>query len=209
MAEPPDIAWSDLEKAFQQLAGMVKETAGTTSDPSLRATLETMVNELTQGSQRFGVLLTEANAEIAAERASAGKFANDVLAANEQRLPRAEAVVAKREAFKMPTAAEPEADPGPRLCRELLDRYGFDMSNINRASLGWDTWLDATSAIMAPPPVKKPETVDEAEKEWQKLFESSLQNDKLAAPPPKPKPKTQSPGEAGWSTWLENPADES
>lgn len=185
MAQPPEFAWSDIEKALQQLAGMVNESAGSASDPSLRATLETMVNELNQGAQQFGVLLTKANAELAAERDSAGKFAHDVLAANEQLLQRAQDVVAKREAFQMPTAAEPEADPGPRLCRELLDRYGFDLSKSDQASVGWDTWFDASSSAISPPAgIKKAETVDEAEKEWQKLFESSLEQSKPPVSPP-------------------------
>lgn len=203
--------WAEIETALQELAVIVHESAVETGDIAMQNYLKSLASEIQQNTQQFGAALANCNGELDAEQKAAQSLAEQTVAECETQIAALQAEIdSQPPRVEPPPLAEPEADPGPRLSGELLDRYGIDWNDAAiRQSAGWQTWMESSGSQL-PAAELTPEAADAA---WRKHFDSTLASAPIpqkptTAPPPSEPPNSSTPErEPGWSTWLEKLPD--
>lgn len=210
MNPQPEFAWADVEKAIHQLAGMLDESTKNVTNPNLRGFVENLSTTVKQNVADLGQAISKFETEAATKRAEIEKYANEVLVENQSLLDQARAYFANLKPSAAPAAVEPETEPGSRLRRELLERYGLpDSAPADSArSRNWESWFDSTTD--AGSDARPPSTAAQPENAWKPFFQdaSPAAPAKTEIPKPADSQDDGSKTEAerqGWSTWMDDP----
>lgn len=219
MSEPAKIEWKDVEKAIKDVISLLDETAKTAKTPESKALGENLAAVMRQNSQEMNEAYAQLNATIYTEQAA---LESKIRQAMDEQQKAFDAAKVAFDALPKPPApaelVEPDANPGPRLRRELLDRYGKrGTAKPGEPTKGFDTWLGSSSVVPADSgaapkpaaPAKPPEPADDLEQAWMPFF-----NKGTAPPPPTPtspvpppappKKPDPEPGKRGWVTWMDD-----
>lgn len=225
MSEPTHYDWTDVEKLIQWLASTLDQSAATATGLDDKVMSENLAALLRHHSQEFGDTLAQHNAVVATEKANIEKLIQQAMADQQQAMAAAEKAYAAQPAAPVATGALriPEADPGPRLRRGLLNRYGKrQATKPGEGPAGFETWLGSSMVMpaaesaerLAPvpsgdsTPVGAGDPVDPFEKAWMPFFDESTPPaaeppPNPAPPPPATKPADTEKGNRGWATWMD------
>lgn len=227
MSEPEKIVWKDVEKAIKDVVSLLDETAKSAKTLETRALGENLAAAMRENSQELNAAYAQLNATIGTEQAA---LESKIRQAMDEQQKAFDAAKKTFDALPKPPAPAqlvvPEAAPGPRLRRELLDRYGKrQAAKPGERPAGFDTWLGSSSVVpadsgTAPKPAtppKPPEPPDDLEQAWMPYF-----NKGTAPPPTQPTPPAPSatptappkkpdaePGKRGWVTWMDDSSSDS